>query len=410
VAQAALLPELRAIIDPPIPPPYEPTVRLTANLGGMPALAGNSVELLSDYDGAIDRIVADIDAAQHYVHVEYFRFADDRIGARVIDALIRAHTRGVPCRVLIDHLGNFGFNRPVLKRLRESGVAVHQMLPMRPFDNQWNRLDLRNHRKIVVVDGTIGFTGSQNLIENTYHKRGNIRKGLYYIELVARVSGPIVQELNAVFLTDWQAETGERLDARATPETLALSQASGDVLCQVLPSGPGFENDNNLKLFVALFHAARQRILIANPYFVPDDALMLALTSAAQRGVDVTLIVPEISDQFLVYHAQRSYYEELLKAGVHLHRYQSPVLLHSKILSIDDDIAVIGSSNLDIRSFQLDLEVTLVCYDQRFAADMQQVLTDYLGHSRLLRLDEWQARPLLIKLFDNLARLTSALQ
>ena len=174
VAQAALLPELRAIIDPPIPPPYEPTVRLTANLGGMPALAGNSVELLSDYDGAIDRIVADIDAAQHYVHVEYFRFADDRIGARVIDALIRAHTRGVPCRVLIDHLGNFGFNRPVLKRLRESGVAVHQMLPMRPFDNQWNRLDLRNHRKIVVVDGTIGFTGSQNLIENTYHKGANM--------------------------------------------------------------------------------------------------------------------------------------------------------------------------------------------------------------------------------------------
>jgi cardiolipin synthase len=281
---------------------------------------------------------------------------------------------------------------------------------VKPFDNQWNRPDLRNHRKIVVIDGRVGFTGSQNLVEDAYHKRGNVRKGIHYIELVARVTGPVVHELNAAFATDWFSETNELLDATPTPEPRVSTQAGGDVLCQVLPSGPGFEHNNNLMLFVELFHAARQRITIANPYVVPDQPLLLALTSAAQRGVEVTLIVSEIGDQFLVFHAQRSYYEELLKAGVHIHWYQSPVLLHSKFLTIDDDIAVIGSSNMDIRSFQLNLEVTLVCYNKDVVADLQEIAADYLCHARSLQLDVWQTRPPLIKLFDNLARLTSALQ
>jgi len=354
--------------------------------------------------------VQDIDNAQMYVHIEYFMFANDAIGARVIDSLIRARERGVICRVLIDHLGNFGYHAPVLKRLRASGIRVQLMLPLQPFDNQWNRPDLRNHRKIVVIDGAIGFTGSQNLIENTYHKRKNIRKGLHYIELVVRVTGPVVRELDAAFITDWYSETNEVLDSSTESETQVVTPARGDALCQVLPSGPGFENDNNQMLFAALFHAARQRITIANPYVVPDETILLALTSAAQRGVEVTLIVSEIGDQFLVFHAQRSYYEQLLKAGVRIFLYQSPVILHSKFLSIDDDIAVIGSSNMDIRSFQLNLEVTLVCYNKKTAADLQEVAADYLRRARPLHLDDWQERPLMIKLFDNLARLTSALQ
>jgi cardiolipin synthase A/B len=408
--EAEQVPELRMIVDPPVPARYEPIVNLNARLSGMPWLGGNTVELFTDYVGAVNRIVQDIEGAQRYVHVEYFMFANDAIGAPVIDALVRARERGIVCRVLIDHLGNIGYHGPVLKRLRAAGIPVHQMLPVKPFDNQWNRPDLRNHRKIVVVDGMIGFTGSQNLVEDTYHKRGNIRKGLHYIELIARLTGPVVHELNAAFVTDWFSETSELLDATPAPETRVITQARGDVLCQVLPSGPGFEHNNNLMLFVALFHAARQRIMIANPYVVPDQSLLLALTSAAQRGVEVTLIVSEIGDQFLVYHAQRSYYEELLKAGVHIYWYQSPILLHSKFLTIDDDIAVIGSSNMDIRSFQLNLEVTLVCYNKEVVANLQEIAADYLCHARSLQLNIWQTRSPLIKLFDNLARLTSALQ
>ena len=403
-------PAIHPIFDPPFPERYEPIVRLNESLSGLPVLAGNTVELITDYVGAVRRIVQDIDAAQRYVHLEYFMFANDTIGASVIAALVRAQKRGVECRVLIDHLGNLLLNGPVLKRLRAAGITVHKMLPLNPFNNQWNRFDLRNHRKIVVVDGRIGFTGSHNLIEDTYHKASNVRKGVHYIELVARVTGPIVLELDAVFITDWYSETNLLLDAQTAPEIRGLAPVTGEALCQVLPSGPGFQNDNNLMLFVALFHAARKRIIIANPYVVPDESLLLALTAAAQRGVEVTLIVSEIGDQFLVFHAQRSYYEELLRAGVKIYLYRSPVLLHSKFIIVDDDIAVIGSSNLDIRSFELNLEVTLLCYNTDVVSDLQEITADYLGNSLPLFLDVWRARPILMKIFDNVARLTSALQ
>jgi cardiolipin synthase len=408
--EAEQIPALAPIVDPPLPVRYEPHVNLITQLTGMPVMAGNTVELLSDYVGAVDQIVRDIDAARRFVHLEYFMFADDKIGSRVIDALVRARKRGVVCRVLIDHLSNLLLRGPVLRRLGAAGIPVHQMLTASPFSNQWNRIDLRNHRKIVVVDGVVAFTGSHNLIEDTYHKRSNIRKGIHYIELVVRVTGPIAREFNAAFITDWYSETEVLLDERTAPEMRGRIPVTGDVLCQVLPSGPGFEHNNNLMLFVALFHAARRRITIVNPYVVPEETLLLALTSAAQRGVEVTLIVSEIGDQFLVYHAQGSYYEELLKAGVNIYRYMAPVILHSKSISIDDDIAVIGSSNMDIRSFELNLEITLVCYDRQVVADLRKLEAEYLRCSRQLHLEEWQARPLHTKLFDNLARLTSALQ
>jgi len=408
--EAEQKPELRPVVDPPLPARFEPHAHLIAQLTGMPVMAGNTVELLSDYVGAVDRIVRDIDAAKRFVHIEYFMFADDTIGRRVIDALVRARARGVICRVLIDHLSNMGYHGPVLRKLGAAGIPVHEMLPAKPFDNQWNRMDLRNHRKIVVVDGAVGFTGSQNLVEDTYHKRSNIEKGVHYMELVVRVTGPVVRELNAAFITDWYSETEELLDERSAPEMRVRTPLTGDVFCQVLPSGPGFDYNNNLMLFVSLFHAARRRIIIVNPYVVPEETLLLALTSAAQRGVDVTLIVSEVGDQFLVYHAQGSYYEELLKAGVKICRYQAPTILHSKTISIDDDIAVIGSSNMDIRSFELNMEITLVCFGPQVVADLRKLEAEYLRYSRPLDLKTWQARPLHTKLFDNMARLTSALQ
>jgi len=184
----------------------------------------------------------------------------------------------------------------------------------------------------------------------------------------------------------------------------------GDVLCQVLPSGSGFENENNLRLFTSLIHSAKHKLVITNPYFVPDDALMIAITSAALRGVDVTLINSAVSDQFFVSHAERSYYEDLLNAGVQIYNYNAPILLHSKLISVDDDVAVIGSSNLDIRSFQLNLEVTLVCYDAGVVADLLKVEASYLSKSRQVFFDEWKTRNVKEKLFENISRLTAALQ
>ncbi len=182
------------------------------------------------------------------------------------------------------------------------------------------------------------------------------------------------------------------------------------MVCQLLPSGSGYDNDNNLKLFVALIHAARHTLTITNPYFVPDDSLMTAITSAAQRGVDVTLITSEIGDQWGVWHAQHSYYEELLRSGVKVYQYASPVILHAKHMTIDDDIAMIGSSNLDMRSLTLNLEVTLMAYDPRVVAALRPVQAAYLTHSKRVLPTPWHRRPLRDKLSDNIARLTATLQ
>ena len=258
----------------------------------------------------------------------------------------------------------------------------------------------------MVIDGHIGYTGSQNLIKRNYFRKDAI----YYDELVARISGPVVAELEAAFGTDWYCESGILLTRHTAPEVTIDVKVAGDVLCQIVPSGSGFEDENNLKLFTALIHAAQHKLVITNPYFVPDDALMTALTSAAQRGVDVTLVNSEASDQFLVSHAERSYYEQVLKAGVKIYRYKDPILLHSKHITVDDDIAVIGSSNMDIRSFILNLEVTLVCYSPSVVADLRKVEALDLSRCNQVTLQEWQNRPTKEKFYENISRLTAALQ
>lgn len=400
-------PEFKDMFVPDVDPRYAALVQLNQHMGVLPLLGGNHIELLPDYDGAIDRLIADIDGAQRYVHAEYFMFADDETGSRVVDALIRAHQRDVKVRVLVDHLGNIAFIKPLFARLCEAGVAAREMLPVRVFDNEWSRLDLRNHRKIVVIDGQIGFTGSQNLINSNYNKPGNIKKGLYYEELVTRVTGPVVLELQAVFGSDWRAETGEMLYRGTHPELAVVPVVTGNALAQVLPSGPGQDLENNWLLFNALFHHAREKIVITTPYFVPDEVLRTAITTAARRGVEVHLFVSGIADQFLVSRAQRANYAELIEAGVKIHLFNAPVLLHAKNMSIDDDIAIIGSSNMDMRSFQLNLEVSLVVYDREVVALLREVEASYFARSTELTLEAWQQQPFVSKVVQNTARLMS---
>jgi cardiolipin synthase len=179
---------------------------------------------------------------------------------------------------------------------------------------------------------------------------------------------------------------------------------------QVVPSGPGFDGENNLRLFNSLIYAAKERLIISTPYFVPDESLFYAITTAAQSGIDVQLFVSEIGDQAVVYHAQRSYYEELLRAGVRIWLYRSPTILHAKHITIDDQVAVIGSSNMDMRSFSLDLEISVMVKGTKFVQSLRRVEDSYRTRSRELTLDEWLRRPVGSKVLDNVARLTAAVQ
>lgn len=396
--------------DPATPSWLRQVERLNRELGAMPLVGGNTASLQQDYAQSLAAMTAEINAAERYVHVEFYILTLDTTTAPFFDALEAAIQRGITVRVLLDHIASLRTPdyRRTIARLREMGADWHLMLPIQPFRGKYQRPDLRNHRKILVVDGRVAFMGSQNIIDRTYNKRSNRRRGLKWKDLMVRLEGPIVAGLNAIFITDWYSETGDLLRREADPFRPAESDSTLDA--QVVPSGPGFVGENNLRLFLALLYNAERRIVITSPYFVPDEAMLIAITTATQRGVSVELFVSEIGDQVLVYHAQRSYYEALLRAGVRIWMYKAPYILHAKHFTIDDDVAVIGSSNMDMRSFQLNMEVSLMVSDRDFVTKLRAAEDGYRQDSRELTLDEWLRQPLWATVFDNLARLTSALQ
>jgi cardiolipin synthase len=383
---------------PDLGPRFDQAVHLAENLGDFGISGGNTVEFLPDYAGAIDRLVADIDACRHHAHLLYYIFADDDTGRRVADALARAVKRGVQCRVLMDYLGSKKSRRTLAVGLREAGVAVEFMLPVGLLRRGTARYDLRNHRKLVVLDGRTGYVGSQNLVN------ADFKAGITYEELVARVTGPVVTQLQVVFLADWYFETGTRFQE---PAHFPAFEHTGASPAQVLPSGPGYPYANTLKLMLALIYGARERVVITTPYFIPDDSLIQALQTAVLRGVDVHLVVSRTADQLLVGLAQRSYYEQLLEAGVKIHLYERH-FLHAKHMSVDNAIALIGSSNMDIRSFRLNAEISLLIYDADVAGRLRALQDRYFARAHLLTLEEWRARPRLARVTQNIARLVDS--
>lgn len=396
--------------DHPWPPWLSPIVELNRTLGAMPLVGGNRAEMWADDDVSLAEMTAAVRAAKRLIHLEFYILSLDEATADFFDALEEAIGRGVKVRVLLDHLGNFqypGFRR-TKKRLTAMGADWHLMLPVQPLRGRWQRPDLRNHRKILVIDGELAFTGSQNIIETGYQRRKNHRRGLHWKDYMARFEGPIVAGIDALFVTDWYSETDELLE-REVPSAFT-ERGKGKMDCQVVPSGPGFPGENNLRLFNALVYAAKRRIVLVSPYFVPDDSMLYAITTAAQSGIEVQLFVSEIGDQFFVFHAQRSYYEQLLRAGVRIFLYSAPTILHAKHMTIDDEVSVIGSSNMDMRSFTLDAEISIMVRDQDFLERLRAIEDAYREECSELTLDTWMARPLIRKLLDNMARLTAALQ
>ena len=257
---------------------------------------------------------------------------------------------------------------------------------------------MRNHRKIAVIDGCVGYFGSQNIVAPEFVKDCTNE------ELVARVTGPLVAQLQAVFLMDRYLETEASLqDSDLFPEPRCV----GTSPAQVLPSGPTYPNENAHQIMVALMYGARQRIVITTPYFIPDEPFLQAMRAAVQRGLEVHLVVSHRVDQLLVNLAQKSYYDELLDAGVRIHLYEGH-FLHAKHLSIDDCVAMIGSSNMDIRSFALNSEVSVLIYDSSVVARLRQVQERYFAKSHLLSREEWDRRPLWAQFAQNIARLADS--
>lgn len=378
-----------------------PALELTGALSNFPVVGGNRFEFIHDYQAAIDRLVAGIDDARSQVHLMYYIYADDAVGRRVNDALLRARKRGVAVRVLMDAIGARDGLKAHAPALRAAGAEVVALLPLRLFRRDRLRPDLRNHRKIVVIDGTMAFFGSQNIVSPTANR------GLTNEEMVVRAEGPVVTQLHAVLLGDRYLETAD-LPPEVDVSSHAAQPSQQPAYAQVLPSGPGYHTDTTENVMVGLIYAALSRVVLTTPYFIPSAQFVSAMCNAARRGVAVHLIVDKASNKPFVQFAQESYYDTLLEAGVKIHGYYGN-FLHAKLMSVDESVALIGSSNLDRRSFELNEEVTVLIYDRSVAADLWRIEQGYLAKSDTVDPVAWSRRPAPKRLLQNVARLFDAL-
>jgi cardiolipin synthase len=370
--------------------------RFAERLGYLPASDGNSLELIDEYDEVFRRLIADIEAAQDRIFLLVYIFADDKVGRMVIDALGRAVERGIDCRVLLDPVGSAHWVKGARQLLAEANVHTHEALPWRWIRGRTRR-DMRNHRKLFIIDGRIGYAGSQNIVAKDF------RPCVVNRELVARCTGPIVAEMEALFLGDWFLETGTAL-----PKAIKPPPATGEATLQLLPSGPEYTLEGFETLLVWQLHQARKRAILATPYFIPDQDVLGAMRTAVLRGVEVDLVLSRVVDHRIVNLAQRSYYDDLLRVGVRIHLFDH-YLLHAKNVSIDGSFAVVGSSNVDLRSFQLNEEVSLLLLDSQSVAMLEAVQRRYIAESEQLHLDSWSKRGRAVMVAENLARLVSPL-
>jgi cardiolipin synthase len=325
----------------------------------------------------------------------------------VVEAVIRAARRGVRCRLLIDQLGARPWWRGKQpRRLEEEGVELQQALPVGLLRGFVTRNDLRLHRKIVTIDGRIGWTGSMNLVDPRFFKQD---AGVgEWIDAMVRVEGNAVLVLGATLIGDWQRETGE--DIRRLIESADLSRARGvgqaDV--QVIPSGPGESSDALLQMLLGLINGARRELILTTPYFVPDDAMLRALRGAAGRGAEVDLIVPARVDSMLVRYASRSYYDDLMDAGVRIRPFRGG-LLHTKSITVDGEMSMIGTANLDMRSLWLNYEISMFVYDAGFTRRLRSLQTSYLEDCYTIDRQAWMSRRFVPRFVENAFRLVSPL-
>ena len=389
----------------------EPAAKSLSRLGrsivGAPTVRGSSLTLYSSTDEILQSIAADIDAAKTSVLIEFYIWSEGGHADEVLEAVIRAAERGVKCCVLVDALGSHPWWRSKQPdRLRQAGVELRKALPVGLFRTLFDRTDLRLHRKIVVVDGHVAWTGSLNMVDPRYFKQD---AGVgQWIDAMVRAQGSVVVPLAATMIGDWMLETGDPLKELIERHQLKMVEEQGEVDLQVVPSGPGEGKDGLLQMILTLINTACEELVLTTPYLIPDDSLLHALRGAAGRGVNVKLIVPERVDSFMTRYASRSYFDDLLDAGVQLYLYRDG-LLHTKSITVDGKLAMFGTVNLDMRSLFLNYEVALFIYNSEFTKLLRELQGQYLSDSDEVNREEWGERSFHDRFLENTLRLMSPL-
>lgn len=394
-------------------PSYKSLHRQAKTMVGLPAMAGNTLKLISTPEEIIGSIIRAINNAQSTCHLQFYIWEEGGRVDDVIAALGAAVQRGVVCRILLDSIGSRDFLKSATaKEMIRRGIKIQESLPAGLISAFFSRIDIRNHRKIVVIDGTVAYTGSQNMVDpDCFKKSAGVGN---WIDTMVKVRGPVVETLAGTFLSDWYLETnvgyfsgdGLKTDMSTIRKLSDLQSCppAGNSDVQLVPSGPGSVPEAIHSLLLTTIYTAQSELIMTTPYFIPDEPLLAALKAAAQRGVDVKIIVPEKNDSKLVHYASRARYEELADSGVKIYLFNGG-LLHSKTITVDKSFSLFGSVNLDMRSFWLNFEATMIIYCTDFTKRLLQIQKGYLTSSNELILTEFKSRTLFEKFKENLVLL-----
>ncbi|MBW2682994.1 MAG: cardiolipin synthase [Deltaproteobacteria bacterium] len=395
----------------------EPLHRQAETLVGIPAMAGNQLQLIDHPEEILASILKDIEMSQSTCHLQFYIWEEGGRVDKIAEALIQAASRGVVCRILLDSIGSRSFLKSkTAAAMKSGGVKIEESLPAGIIRLLFSRIDIRNHRKIVVIDGKTAYTGSQNMVDPDMFKAdagvGN------WIDVMVKADGPVVEILGGTFINDWFLETDiDQFQSSSLLEDIQQIRRIGDIhprpvtgksAVQIVPSGPGLAPEAIHSLLLTTIYAARHELIMTTPYFIPDEPLLAALKAAGQRGVDVKIIVPEKNDSIMVKYASRARYEDLSEAGVKFFLFKGG-LLHSKTVTVDRDFSLLGSVNLDMRSFWLNFEATLFIYCREFTNDLLEVQFDYLKQAEELDITSFAQRSLIEKFKENLSLLVSPL-
>jgi cardiolipin synthase len=382
-----------------VPERHRHLFRLGYSISGFHPVGGNTARLLPDSNATIDAMVADIDSATDHVHVLFYIWLPDHNGVKVVEALKRAAARGVTCRAMADDLGS----RTIIRSghwhaMRAAGVRVAAGLPIgNPLLLLFaGRIDLRNHRKIVVIDDRITYCGSQNCADPEFRVKAKFAP---WVDAVMRFEGPVARQNQFLFASDWMTYVDENLDELLSKE-LPLP-VPGGAPAQVIGTGPTVRYSAMPEMFESLLFAARREVVVTTPYYVPDESLHNALCTTAYRGVDTTIVFPAKNDSWIVGAASRSYYADLLTAGVKIYEYKGG-LLHTKSLTLDGEITLIGSANMDRRSFELNYENNILFHDLTLTGAMRDRQQEYIAQSYRVTKEAVAAWPISRRLWNNL--------
>lgn len=386
-----------ANLEAKVPEQYRHLFCVGYSISAAEPIGGNTASLPADSNAVIDAMVADINAAEQHVHLLFYIWLPDGNGCKVVEALKRAAGRGVECRAMADDLGSRIMIRSEhWQAMRDAGVQLAVTLPignplLRPFRG---RIDLRDHRKIVVIDGHITYCGSQNCADPEFRIKP---KYAPWVDAMMRFEGPIAAQNQRLFARDWMTYQGEDLCELLRQPIPAPRPGFS---AQVIATGPTVRSSAMPEIFESLMYAARSKLVISTPYYVPDEPMQTALCAAAYRSIDTTIIFPARNDSWVVAAASRSYYADLLTAGVKIYEYAGG-LLHTKSLTLDGEVTLIGSANMDRRSFDLNYENNILFCDATLTAEMRQRQQEYIDRSRLVEASEVSAWPVTRRLWNN---------